>query len=92
MRVKTIIILAIGVLLTIVFMQNLDPVRFTVLFSTMYVSKITIMLIVGVTTFVLGYLAGRPGRSKYNHIGYDENEAAKSKTNTLSDDDRDYIN
>ena len=92
MRIKTIIILAIGVLLTIVFMQNLEQVRFTVLFSTMYVSKITMLLIVGVTTFILGYLVGRPGRSKYNHIGYDEDEAGNSKSNTLSDEDKDYIN
>jgi uncharacterized integral membrane protein len=92
MRIKTIIILAIGVLLTIVFTQNLEQVRFTVLFSTMYVSKITMLLIVGVTTFILGYLVGRPGRSKYNHIGYDEDEATNSKSNTLSDEDKDYIN
>lgn len=91
MRIKTIIILIIGILLAIVFMQNLDTVRFTVLFSTVYVSKITMMLIVGVTTFILGYLVGRPGRSKYNHSGYDEEHNTNSNTHTLSDEDKDYL-
>jgi len=91
MRIKTIVVLIIAILLTIVFMQNLDKVQFTVLFSTMYVSKITMMLIVGVATFILGYLVGRPGRSKYNHAGYDEDEDDKPNPRTLSDEDRDYI-
>ena len=92
MRIKTIVVLAIAILLTIIFMQNLEPVRFTVLFSTMYVSKITIMLIVGVITFILGYLVGRPGRGKYNHVGYDEDADSKANPRTLSDEDKEYLN
>lgn len=96
MRIKTIIILVIAILLTIIFMQNLDAVKFTVFFSTMYISKVTMMLIVAAIAFIMGFLVGRPGRTKYNHIGYDENtndiKSTDTKTNTLSDDDRDYLN
>ncbi|RFZ85551.1 LapA family protein [Mucilaginibacter terrenus] len=92
MRIKTIIILVIAILLTIIFMQNLDPVRFTVLFSTLYISKVSMMLVVLAVGFVLGYLVGRPGRKKYNHIGYDKDTPHPEDPRTLSDEDRDYIN
>jgi hypothetical protein len=92
MRIKTIIILIIAILLTIIFMQNLEQVRFTILFSTMYVSKITMMLIVGVITFILGYLVGRPGKGKYNHLGYDEDADNDIKPRTLSNEDKEYLN
>ena len=92
MRIKTIIILIVVILLTIVFMQNLDPVRFVVLFANFYVSKVTMMLIVGVIAFILGYLTGRLGRSKYNHSGYDDSGDNSSSSRTLSDEDKDYIN
>ncbi|OOQ56900.1 hypothetical protein [Mucilaginibacter pedocola] len=91
MRIKTIIILIAAILLTIIFMQNLDPVRFVVLFSVMYVSKVTMMAIVGVVGFVIGFLVGRPGRGKYNHSGYDGNDSGSSSPRTLSDEDKDYI-
>lgn len=96
MRIKTIIILAIAIVLTIIFMQNLEAVKFTVLFSTLYISKVTVMLIVAVISFVLGFLVGRPGNTRYNHVGYDTDSSAEvqenKKLNTLSDDDRDYLN
>lgn len=92
MRIKTIIILVIAIVLTIIFMQNLESVRFTILFSTVYVSKITMMAIVGVIAFILGYLVGRPGGNKYNHAGYDEERDKEADRGTLSDEDKDYIN
>jgi uncharacterized integral membrane protein len=92
MRIKTIIILVIAILLTIIFMQNLDPVRFTVLFSTVYISKVSMMLVVLAVGFVLGYLVGRPGSKKYNHIGYNNDTPQPTEPRTLSDEDRDYIN
>ena len=91
MRIKTIIILIIVILLTIVFMQNLDPVRVVVLFGNFYVSKVSLMLSVGVIGFALGYLVGRPGRSKFNHSGYDDDDNSKSNPRTLSDEDKDYL-
>ena len=96
MRIKTIIIVVVAILLTIVFMQNRDAVKFTLLFGTSYISKITIMLAMAVIGFILGFMLGRPGSSKYKHTSYDDDKPANTidelKPNTLSDDDRDYLN
>jgi uncharacterized integral membrane protein len=100
MRLKTIFIIVITILLTIVIMQNSDPVFFKVLFFTTRVSKLVMMLIVAIVAFIIGYLVGRPKRTilskDYDH-GYDEHDDrthdgnVKPNTNTLSDEDRDYI-
>ena len=96
MRIKTIIIVVVAILLTIIFMQNRDAVKFTLLFSTSYVSKITIMLAMSVIGFILGFMVGRPSSGKYKHTSYDDEKPANTteelKPNTLSDDDRDYLN
>ncbi|AMR32068.1 hypothetical protein A0256_11875 [Mucilaginibacter sp. PAMC 26640] len=96
MRIKTIIILIFTIVLTIIFMQNLEAVKFTFLFATIYISKVTVMLIVSAIAFIIGFLAGRPPRSKFSHTSYDEEPSTdstrNSKINTLSDDDRDYLN
>ena len=91
MSIKNIIALVIVVLLTIVIMQNTDEVKFTILFSTVYMSKVAVLTAVAVAAFILGVLVGRPKNKKYN-IGehYDELHQGEDK-NTLSDEDRDYI-
>lgn len=98
MRLKTIFIIVITILLTIVIMQNSDPVFFKVLFFTTRISKLLMMLIVAIIAFIIGYLVGRPKRTilskDYDH-GYDERNDrthdASENNNTLSDEDRDYI-
>lgn len=92
MSIKTIIILVIAVLLTIVLMQNTDSVSFTFLFSHFYVSKLTMLAIVAVVAFVLGILVGRPKKAKYDIEAYHDSIHPKENPNTLSDEDRDYIN
>jgi hypothetical protein len=91
MSIKNIIALVIVVVLTIVIMQNTDEVKFTLLFSTGYISKVPVMTAIAVAAFILGVLVGRPKNKKYN-IGehYDELHADEDK-NTLSDEDKDYI-
>ena len=91
MRIKTMIIIIITVLLTVVIMQNTEEVNFNFLFSTFRISKLLTLTAVAVVAFVIGILVGRPGRPKYlkgkeEDIGYE-----KKQTNTLSDEDRDYI-
>jgi uncharacterized protein HemY len=100
MRLKTIFLLVITILLTVVIMQNNDPVYFKVLFFTTRTSKLLMMLIVAIVAFVIGYLIGRPKRTilskDYDH-GYEERDdrthdgSIKPKTDTLSDEDREYI-
>ncbi|RWY57074.1 hypothetical protein [Mucilaginibacter gilvus] len=89
MRIKTIIIVAIVILLAIIFFQNQHTGTFAILFFS--ISKTSTMLVVAVVAFIAGYLAGKPGRSKYNHLGYDEDAPNNTDKNTLSDEDKDYL-
>jgi uncharacterized integral membrane protein len=100
MRLKTIFIIIITILLTVVIMQNNAPVTFRVLFFSFYTSKLMMMLWVALAAFVIGYLVGRPKVKKfgndYGH-GYEEGDDTtheglnKPQQNTLSDEDRNYI-
>lgn len=91
MRIKTMFIIFITVLLTVVIMQNTKEVPFSFLFATFYVSKLVMLLTVAVVSFIIGVMVGRPSRPKYIQ-GHDEDpEELKTKTDTLSQEDRDYI-
>jgi uncharacterized integral membrane protein len=92
MRIKTIIILVIAILLTIVLMQNTERVRFTFLFTDMYISKLTMLLLIAIVAFILGVLVGRPKRVKRLGGDFTENDLNKNAPNTLSNEDKDYIN
>jgi uncharacterized integral membrane protein len=91
MSIKTIIIVAIAILLTIVLTQNTGSVKFTLLFTDVYVSKLVIMASVAVVAFILGILVGRPKKAKYNIGAYHDSINKKEGDGTLSDDDKDYI-
>ena len=92
MRIKTIIIILITILLTVVLMQNKGTVRFTFLFMDFYVSKLVMLAIVSGIAFVLGYLVGRPKRIKRLGGEFSDTDLEKGESNTLSDEDREYIN
>ncbi|WDF54116.1 hypothetical protein [Mucilaginibacter sp. KACC 22063] len=94
MRISTIVAIVIAILLTVVFMQNTDEVRFTLLFTSMYVSKVVMMGIVAVIAFILGVIIGRPKRrAKVEDFKYDEDDKEHlSKPGGLTDEDREYIN
>lgn len=91
MRIKTMIIIIITVLLTVVIMQNTDAVFFKFLFATFHISKLVMLLSVAIVAFIIGVLVGRPGRPKYIRGADDETEHLNKPSNTLSDEDRDYI-
>jgi uncharacterized integral membrane protein len=91
MSLKTIVIIVITILLTTVLMQNTDQVKFTILFGDVYLSKLVVLASVAVVAFILGILVGRPKKAKYDIGGYHD-ELHKDEPNTLSDEDRDYIN
>lgn len=92
MRIKTIIIVVTAILLTIVLMQNTGPVRFTLFFTDVYVSKLVMLASVAVVAFILGVLVGRPKKAKYNIGAYHDSVNKKEDDGTLSDEDREYIN
>lgn len=99
MRLKTIFIIIVTVLLTIVIMQNAEPVPFKVLFFETTTSKLLMMAIVAIIGFVIGYLVGRPKKTRftkefdhgYNDDEYTDNQEPKKRNDTLSDEDREYI-
>jgi hypothetical protein len=92
MRIKTIFIIIITVLLTIIIMQNTGSMWFSILFFHVYISKLFAMLFVGIVAFVLGYLIGRPKRMI--RLGGDStrHDPDDEHPDTLSEEDRDYIN
>ncbi len=91
MSIKTIIIIVITVLLTTILMQNTDQVKFTILFGDVYLSKLVVLGVVAVIAFILGVLVARPKKQEYDIEAYHD-QIHKGEANTLSDEDRDYIN
>jgi uncharacterized integral membrane protein len=92
MRIKTIVVILITVMLTIVLMQNTEPVSFSFLWATFRMSKLVMMTAVSVTAFILGILVGRPSRVKRLGGTFIEGEHQREDPNTLSDEDKEYIN
>lgn len=90
MRIKTIMVIGITILLTVVLMQNTDEVKFTFLFTDMYIPKLVMLTLVSVVAFILGILVGRP--IKVKRLGDDANAKKNGLSNTLSDEDKNYIN
>jgi len=91
MRIKTMIIVIITVLLTVVIMQNTDDVPFKFLFAKFYISKLVLMLAVAFIGLIIGVLLGRPGKPRYIPGNVEGADPAKKQIDTLSDEDRDYI-
>jgi uncharacterized integral membrane protein len=92
MRIKTIVIILITVLLTVVLMQNRENVNFNFLWATFLISKLVMLLLIGGVAFILGVLVGRPKRVKRLGGDLTDGDLEKGKTNTLSDEDKEYIN
>jgi len=91
MRIKTIIVILITVLLTVVLMQNTGSVNFEFLWTTFAMSKLIMLAIVAVIGFILGVLVARPKRVKRLGGELADNSLNKGESNTLSDEDREYI-
>jgi uncharacterized integral membrane protein len=92
MRIKTIIIILITVLLTVLLMQNTGRDHLDFLWGTFYMSKLVLLMVVAVIAFILGYLVGRPKRIPRLGGDYTETHGDKNEPNTLSDEDKEYIN
>ncbi|MGN6640456.1 MAG: LapA family protein [Mucilaginibacter sp.] len=91
MRIKTMIIIIITVLLTVVVMQNTDEVPLKFLFAKFFISKLTIMLVTALIGFMIGLLVGRPGRTRYVPGQVADSDPENKNLDTLSDEDREYI-
>lgn len=91
MRLKTIAIVVITILLTVVLMQNTGRDHLDFLWATFSISKLLMLLVVALVAFVLGYLVGRPKIIKRLGGEYDGESENKGNANTLSQEDRDFI-
>lgn len=92
MRIKTIIVVLITVMLTIVLTQNTEPVTFSFLWASFRISKLVMMTAVSVVAFILGILVGKPSKVKRLGGTFIEGEHQRDNPNTLSDEDKEYIN
>ncbi len=103
MSFKTYVIIFLSVAITVIFMQNLEPVVFNVLWMTFPISKLIMMLIVTVFGFILGLIVARPRKKKLsesavNSIPFEINQTENEdyldtqQKRSLSDEDREYLN
>ncbi len=92
MSAKTICIVIISVLLTIILMNNTDEVNFWI-FGNALVPKLAVLGVMFGLGLIVGFVAGRPRKKpaaiSENFYPDDREEANKPKH--LSDEDRDYI-
>lgn len=104
MNFKTIIIIILSVLITVIFMQNTDEVLFKILWTEIYVSKLLMMLIVTLFGFTIGLIIAKPKKktpiNQHTDAGKnvpleinntDDQDDIYPDKNKLSDEDRDYI-
>lgn len=89
MSAKTIFIIIISVLVTIILMKNTDEVRFWI-FGDAYVPKLAILGTMFGLGLIVGFLLGRP-RKKTVPIADHTQTTYPKEDNKLSDEDRDYI-
>ena len=95
MRVKTIFLLVVAIVITVLIMQNNESAKFNILFFyDVYVSKLSVLLFVALASFAAGIVIAQPRKYRIDTTpAGDEPEHPQhnNKQNTLSDEDRDYI-
>ncbi len=90
MRAKTLFVIFLTVLITVILMQNSDEVKFKVLFWDLYLPKLVIMTGVIFIGLILGFMMGHSAKPKQNDTSY-TNQNNQPPYDTLSAEDRDYI-
>ena len=93
MSFKTIFIIIVSVLVTIILMNNTYEIQFWIFGN----AKIPILAVLGFMFglgAIVGYIAGRPGKRSNNDNDLEDNEPnepSKDNESQLSDEDREYI-
>ncbi|MBS7563556.1 hypothetical protein KHS38_03980 [Mucilaginibacter sp. Bleaf8] len=94
MSFRTLVSLVITICLTILIVQNTDEAVFTIFFVPVKLAKVAVLTSASVGGFLVGVLVSRPKRRKSN----DENSPISNventdprRSDTLSDEDREYI-
>ena len=94
MSAKSIFIIVVSVLVTIILMKNTNEVQFWI-FGEANIPKLAILGVMFALGFIVGALAVRPRKKVQIVKHYDEEDEAADQNPpkpTLSDEDRDYIN
>ncbi|HEY1062096.1 MAG TPA: hypothetical protein VGE44_10440 [Daejeonella sp.] len=97
MTFKTIFIIVVTVLVTIILMNNTDEVSFWI-FGDVRLSKLAVLGVMFGLGLIIGFMAGRP-RKRIKAETFNTAESLQDKDydfvkddpNQLSDEDRDYI-
>jgi hypothetical protein len=97
MTFKTIFIIVVTVLVTIILMNNTDEVSFWI-FGDVRLSKLAVLGVMFGLGLIIGFMAGRP-RKKIQPGSFNSAEPLNDKdhdyirndADQLSDEDRDYI-
>ncbi|MES3019431.1 MAG: hypothetical protein V4721_16710 [Bacteroidota bacterium] len=94
MSFKTILIVVISVLVTVILMNNTDEVDFW-LFGDARIPKLAILGSMFGLGLIVGFILGRPKKKVTEDIYHESDDVAKSTTEArhanLSDEDREYI-
>ena len=98
MTFKTIFIIVVSVLVTIILMNNTDEVSFWI-FGDVRLSKLAVLGVMFGLGLIIGFMAGRPRRkikpetfNTSEPLLHDKDQAyIKNDPDQLSDEDRDYI-
>jgi uncharacterized integral membrane protein len=92
MRIKTIFLIVVTILLTIIIMQNNQTYNFNILFWHPLVSNLVVMAVIAIISFIIGILVGRPRKVKFDNSHPSLDNPTGTKPDTLTDEDREYIN
>ena len=91
MSAKTIFIIIVTVLVTVILMKNTDEVSFWI-FGDAKVPKLAVLGVMFGLGLIVGYLTGRPKKKEEISESFpDYKSPAEEKQTYLSDEDRDYI-
>lgn len=90
MRAKTISIIVLTVLVTVILMKNMDEVNFWI-FGTRSVPKLAVLGTMFFIGAVVGFLIGRPKRKPYEEEP-EADDPSFEVNKPLNPDDNDYIN
>lgn len=98
MTFKTIFIIIVSVLVTIVLMNNTEEISFWV-FGEIRVPKLIILGVIFVLGLLVGFMLGRPRKKPLviandnleSELGYDHSNINETTESRLSDEDREYL-
>ena len=91
MRIQTMGVVLVGILLAVLLIQNTGGDHLNFLWMTIHLSKLIMLFVVAGIGFLFGYLAGRPKNVKRLGGDFVDPDLGRA-SDTLSDEDRDYIN